>query len=249
MIDSIVKQGLRGLRAVLSLADLELTRASRTAQARLLGLGSLPVRTILDVGANIGQFASRMRRVFPSAEIHCFEPVPAALDKLNAWARSQGSRVHVHPCALGASPGDVEMHQHTLHTASSSMLPTTAECVSLYPYTAEQRVIQVRQSTLDAEMAACRLAPLTLLKLDVQGYEAEVLRGADATLPLVDACITEVNIALLYDGQPSFRWLVDYLGTYGLEFHGLLDQSLDDRGAVSYCDAVFGRTERLRGRE
>jgi FkbM family methyltransferase len=241
MIDRILSMGKRVGQAALALCDLKVTRVSGDPRATLLGLRSLPIRTVIDVGANVGQFASEMRHVFPMAEIHAFEPLPETLRRLEQWALAQEGHVHVYPCALGADLGEVVFREHVDHSASSSILASTQECSTLYPFTGHQRTLSVRQSTLDHELNGTHLKREILLKLDVQGYEERVLAGAAATLPQVSACVVEVNIAALYDGQPPFQVLVNHLADFGLTFCGVLDQALSADGSAIYCDAVFRR--------
>jgi hypothetical protein len=83
--------------------------------------------------------------------------------------------------------------------------------------------------------------PGTLLKLDVQGFEAEALRGAPMTLGRIEALITEVNIDPMYDGQAEFRELSELAHAAGLRYAGNYAQFLAPDGHVIFLDAVFVR--------
>ena len=96
-----------------------------TPKKSLLGLRNFPIRTIIDVGANKGQFARMILKYFPRANIYCFEPLPGPFKKLSKWAESQNSMVKVFNMALGDSEGDVEMLNHLEFSPSSSLLGTT----------------------------------------------------------------------------------------------------------------------------
>ena len=84
------------------------------------------------------------------------------------------------------------------------------------------------------------------LKLDVQGLEDRVLRGGRATLSGVDACIIEVNIAGLYEGQAQFATLVSALQQAGLSYYGNLQQQHDAQGAPIFVDCAFVRPAAMR---
>lgn len=227
-----------------SIAGYEVRRRSR-AWDRLLGLVVRPFRTVIDVGANTGQFAREAASRFPGAAIHCFEPQPDVFRDLNAWAQTQRN-VQAYNVALGADDGVLEMHVHVDHHFSSSLLGSTPELSERYPQTARQRAVHVPVRRLDAFIAAehLELAPEVLLKMDVQGYEDRVLAGASASLGHVDACILEINLDPLYAGQATFHGLCSRLDASGLQYAGNLEQHCAPDGHVIFLDAVFVRRAR-----
>ena len=208
----------------------------------LLGLKRYDFRTILDVGANSGQFAREMSASFPHATFHCFEPVPAAFDKLSAWASGRPT-VHAVPIALGERADTIDMNVHTDHTPSSSLLATTSHCEAIYPFTAPQSRTKVKVERLDDYVAKLPSPPAQeiLLKLDVQGYEASVLRGATRTLANVRACLLEVSIDPLYAGQSTFAEIIPLLQVQGLSYAGNFAQCYGQDGRVISFDATFVR--------
>lgn len=92
---------------------------------RLLGIRQLNIQTIIDIGANKGQFAKKMRRYFPQAQIFAFEPLPLPYQQLQQWGDRQQNRVRTFNLALGDRVDELEINSHVLFTASSSLLPTT----------------------------------------------------------------------------------------------------------------------------
>lgn len=142
---------------------------------------------------------------------------------------------------LGDFEGEIEMLQHTEHSPSSSILKTTEVCETLYPFTKTQRSIIVKQTTLDkaVETFNIPLEPEILIKLDVQGYEDRVIRGGKRTFEMARACILEVCLDELYEGQANFREVVNLLYDLGFRYAGNLQQSYADDGHVIYIDAVF----------
>jgi len=101
----------------------------------------------------------------------------------------------------------------------------------------------VRVTTLDAALAEAipSMKREILLKLDVQGYEDRVLRGAARILPRVHACLLEVCVDPLYVEQATFKDVVTLLAGFDLTYAGNLDQTLGQDGRVMWLDALFLR--------
>src|ERR1044072_8852506 len=136
------------------------------------------VKTILDIGANTGQFARLAHEVFPGASIYSFEPLPECFEALKT-ALPAGSDFHPVNCALGREEGTLEFRR-ALHTPLSSFLKMTKLHEESFPESTggqEERPLTVAVRTLDAVAAELPLRENILLKIDVQGYEANVLAG------------------------------------------------------------------------
>jgi FkbM family methyltransferase len=175
--------------------------------------------------------------------VHCFEPLDQPFRTLTTWAATQAGRVVCKKVALGDQQGETTMHYHTEHSPSSSILTTTLHGESLLPQMQLQSGVRVPVSTLDKELEGIvdNLAPEILLKLDVQGYEDRVLRGATKLLKNVHACLLEVCLDELYVGQATFKDLVDYLDQHSLGYAGNIRQSYAADGRVMWLDALFTR--------
>lgn len=238
----------RFTEALLARFDLRVERLSRHPSTNLLGLAGLHLDTIIDVGANNGQFASMMLQRFPRARVHSFEPLPDAFGQLSALARKWDGRLEVYNCALGAEEGELEMFQHDLHTSSSSLLPTTDDCIEHFPQTKTQSRLKVPVKKLDDVFFESREKGLgtVLVKLDVQGYEAAVISGGRKTIEAAEAVIVEVCLVKLYVGGPSFDEIGDLLKQTGHRFAGVIEQVMDPNGTVIFIDALF-RKEGARG--
>lgn len=226
------------IKSAFRTAGLEVVRLNRSSQHTLLGLKSLPIKTILDVGANRGQFAVQISKFFPAAELHCFEPLAEPFAELQQWAGQQ-PRVKVYNVALGEKEEDRTMFLHTAHSASSSLLQSTDVCSELYPQTRAQAPVTIKLATLDGILGGAVLAPEILIKLDTQGYEKQVINGGVTAFRRAAACIVEVNLFRLYEDQPSFVELVSLLDQLGYRYAGNLEQTYDKQGKVVYVDAVF----------
>lgn len=134
------------------------------------------------------------------------------------------------------------MHHHHGHTPSSSLL-STAHCHQLYPQTSSESISKVRLTTLDKALQSYLPNMLSniLLKLDVQGFEDRVLRGSKNVLDVCSACVLEVSIDPLYEGQADFFELARSIKESGFRYGGNLDQVYGEDGRVIYLDAVFLR--------
>jgi hypothetical protein len=123
------------------------------------------------------------------------------------------------------------------------MLSTSVHGEALIPDMRAQSDVTVPVVTLDGALSdlGCELVPEILLKLDVQGFEDRVLRGATSLLGRVNACLLEVSLDDIYVGQARFKDLVDVLDGHGLHYAGNLQQSYGDDGRVMWLDALFAR--------
>ena len=234
----------RTAKGVFTSLGLDVRRLAKSPGHTFLGLKSLKIRSILDIGANVGQFARRASEAFPDATLYCFEPLPDPFAALRTWAEDAAPRrVRPFNLALGDAEGELTFYRHVAHSDSSSLLKTTAECEGDFPHTRDQVAETVRVRRLDSVMAELATPPETelLVKLDVQGYEEHVLRGGPETLQRAAAVIIEVCLDPLYQGQATFEGLASLLGAHGLRYAGNLDQSYAEDGHVVFLDAVFRR--------
>jgi FkbM family methyltransferase len=142
---------------------------------------SADLATVVDIGANRGQFALAVRHWAPRARIISFEPLPepAALFRC---VFANDSRVTLHQSAVGASRATLTMHISG-RDDSSSLLPISATQSSLFPGTAEVASLEMPVAPLSDFVQASDLQAPAMLKLDVQGYEYEALLGCESLLP------------------------------------------------------------------
>lgn len=198
-------------------------------------------RTVLDVGANTGQFASAIASVLPDAMVYAFEPLPDCYEALEHRMKRLGSRCKTFQLAIGEADGPVMFHRSGF-SESSSVLPMSELHKRAFPWTAEISPVQVDMRRLDTAVSRLPLIPDVLLKIDVQGYENHVLRGASETLAQVKYVITEASFETLYQGQGSVAETFALLTPYGLRFKGVLEQlacPMDDR--ILQADLLFVR--------
>lgn len=229
------------VKAALRRVGLDVVRVRPDEKKKLLGLARSRIETVLDVGANTGQFARFAREVFPRATIHSYEPLPSAFRELADFAaREGGGRVHAYNVALGERQGIVPMWMKPDWNLSSSLLRSTDAMHTRWPITTKESRIEVELCTLDEHVAREGIrADRALLKLDVQGYEAQALRGGFETLRRAHACLLEVNLDALYEGQATFAELFEIFSRVDYRYAGNLEQSVAPDGHVIYLDALF----------
>jgi FkbM family methyltransferase len=192
---------------------------------------------LVDVGANRGQFLAAALRLVAPARVVAFEPLAELAAGLPAQLPPAG--VLVRPVAVGARQGTVSLHQ-TDNSVFSSVLTPAATLGGQYgrqPVVC--RTLEVPQVTLDAELEA--EPRIGLLKLDVQGYEPQVLAGAGRTLQKTDAVLIEINYAPHYEGESPFEVLHEALTAAGFRLGGASCPNLGAGGAPLWADAIYTR--------
>jgi FkbM family methyltransferase len=182
-------------------------------------LKPFPPGTIYDIGANIGTWTCLAKSLFPAARVEAFEPLAMHFDGFHRWTAPWPGDIHLHACALGQTEGSATMHVMDFSDASS-LLPATASGLSEFKIkpAAEQKV---QVMPLDVLVAREKIPWPDLLKLDVQGYELEVLRGAQTCLHRARAVLCEVSFQPFYAGQPLFPEVLVFLETHGFALHAL----------------------------
>lgn len=203
-----------GLRRSLLQANLDLGRDAfvhRVART----LADRDIDTVLDIGANEGQYAALVRAAGYSGRIVSVEPLPDAFDRLVRRSRTDPRWVGERR-AVGAKIGRITIRV-SANSYSSSVLPLTTAHLDVAPESRVVKSIEVDVTTVAALAEAHDLAPdHTLLKIDTQGFEGAVLDGAGAWLDRVAAVQLEVSHVELYVGQALEPELTARLASHGL---------------------------------
>jgi FkbM family methyltransferase len=196
-------------------AGYELTR-DRFKHRFLHALDQHGVRTVLDIGANVGQFGATMRRGGFTGRIVSVEPLGDAFDELRARAAADGNW-SAERAAVSDRPGSLTMNV-SQNSVSSSALPILERSTTAAPQTAYVATEEVAATTVDDLVARHGIDPATaLLKIDVQGYEAAVLAGAADTLERFAAVRTEMTLVPLYEGQSLLPEMIEFFGRHGFD--------------------------------
>jgi FkbM family methyltransferase len=166
------------------------------------------IRTIYDIGANVGTWSLLARSVLPESVVHAFEPLPACCDAFHANVAGTPG-ITLHQIALGSADGSATMYLGEV-TDTSSLLRPGRRVQEAVAGTCEMPVRR-----LDSYVSEQRMPPPDLIKLDVQGYELKVLEGGPGALSFAKALICEVSFVELYEGQCLFGDVVAFLAARG----------------------------------
>ncbi len=196
-------------------------------------------RTIVDAGANRGQFALVARRRFPGARLCCFEPLPGPRAKLEQILPGGGA-AEVFAVALSTYSGSAEMHV-TEDDDSSSLKVVGDRQKAEFPGTEEVRSTEVSTARLDEILKLEDIDSPALLKIDVQGSELDVLRGAETVLRAFDVVVVECSFVELYVDQPLAGNVIAFLAGHGLILCGSYNSVYGRQGVCLQADLVFER--------
>lgn len=200
-----------------------------------------PMGTLIDVGANIGQFSLLVREVYPDAVIHAFEPLAAMADKYTRLFAGD-PRITLHRCAAGASRATAEINVSG-RPDSSSLLPISSQQALLFPGTEKAAVETVRVECIDDVLQGETLPGPIMVKIDVQGFELEALKGMVQLLRRVQWIYVEVSFMSLYVGQPLANEVFAWLKDHGFEMAGTYNATYSDQGASIQTDILFTRID------
>ncbi len=201
-------------------------------------LRSLTMDGVIDVGANRGQFTLACLLEHADMPIVAFEPIPAeaaTFRRVHGKARS----VRLIESALGESSGTATLHL-SRSADSSSLLPIGRRQIELFANTAEIGTLEVPVRRLDEMAEYWQGRSRQLLKLDVQGFELSVLRGAVGTLKTCSHVYAECSEVELYDGQALRSEVVGFLGGQGFSESARFNPSYH-RGQLVQADYLFSR--------
>lgn len=195
---------------------------------------------LLDVGANRGQFSLMARALHSELTIHAFEPLPT---EIRVYQNLLGSRprVTLHQHALGETAGEFTFHISG-RADSSSMLPIGELQTKFFPTTGEVAQCQVQVRTLDSLTECWAFAKRALLKLDVQGYELNVLRGAKEALRHCAFVYVECSHLPLYTGQALYSEVENFLRDEGFVMRRQANEQWAG-GKLVQADYLFGRSD------
>ncbi|MGO8676426.1 MAG: FkbM family methyltransferase [Limisphaerales bacterium] len=214
---------------------------SLASHRMMLGLRQVApqMMTVIDGGANVGQFARAAADTFPGACIYSFEPLPAAAEQFSRNL-TDCPRVKLIRSALGSRDGTVAFHPNE-YSQSSSVLPQAAEHTMSFSKDKQLRSIEVPIMRLDTFAAGRVLAAPLLIKLDLQGFELEALKGGVELLQRTNYVLAETVFESMYQGEPLFHELLSFMSSVGFAFRMPLAALRDERDLIVQMDALFTR--------
>lgn len=200
------------------------------------------VDLVLDVGANVGQYASGLRESGYSGRIISFEPLSSAHAALEHASRGDALWTVASRMAIGNFDGEIEINIAE-NSYSSSVLGILDAHVKAAPHSAYvgSELVPIRRLDMLAS-DDMRNANSIFLKVDVQGFELQVLEGASGLLPRVKGIQLELSLVPLYAGQALFKEILERTGQLGYELHAIYPGFSDRRtGRMLQMDGIFFR--------
>lgn len=200
------------------------------------------IDVVLDVGANVGQFATSLRVRGFQGKIISFEPLQKAYEELVRASKGDQSWVAVPRTAIGDHDGEVEINI-AANSESSSILSMLGSHERAAP---ESRYVGSETAPI------CRLDSIAgdylsegsriLLKIDTQGYEGKVLDGAANLLRRVVGVQLELSLVPLYAGQELMPAMVERMRRNGFDLWSLSPSFVDpSNGRILQFDGLFFR--------
>lgn len=168
---------------------------------------------VIDVGANLGQFATHLRQKGYLGQIISFEPVPGTAERLRIFAAND-TKWDVRPCALGNTTEHLEIFVFKGSDYSSILPPSSlARRYDEDGLTIEHKN-NVMVKRLDDEIDPKEWKSI-FLKIDTQGFEKKVLLGASEIVKRANGILIELPLMALYDDMWSFPEAIEYLYSSG----------------------------------
>lgn len=199
---------------------------------------------VLDVGANVGQYRDFLRHhVGYTGWIASFEPAPDTFAHLQARSRGD-SRWQVFQAALGAEPGTATFNVSVASTLSSFHAPDFSQSNHAAHKRETLRQIEVTVDTVDRRLPLL-LESLSVrhpyLKMDTQGFDLEVLRGAEHCLPFLVGLQFEGSVVPLYRDMPPFTDMLTHLNARGFVLSDMFPVTKDPTLKLIEFDCVMVR--------
>jgi FkbM family methyltransferase len=201
-----------------------------------------PNGTIFDIGANVGDMTELYRAMFERPMIHAFEPQPEIYAELERrFGGVEG--VALNRMALGGRAGTATMYQNS-DPATSSLLPlhpgsSWAEELKL----TQRATIDVPLDTVDHYCAEHGIGTIDLMKIDIQGFEPDCLRGAIGMLERHAIRVIQAEIVThrTYQRRGTFLDLETILVPRGYRLYSVIDVIGNQRGELLSLDALYVR--------
>ena len=198
---------------------------------------------VLDVGANIGQYGLLLRELGYSGRIVSFEPLSTAYTQLKVTSKGDSLWEVAPRIALGNENGEIMINISDNSESSSvlEILDSHVESASNSTYISSEKVKLCRLDNI-AQKYFKNNNNLVFLKIDVQGFEKQVLEGASQILSKIHGIQLEMSLVPLYKNQPLYQEIIELMKELGYELHAVLPGFTDFKsGRLLQMDGIFFR--------
>jgi len=198
------------------------------------------INKVFDVGANIGQYSSELRRIGFTGNIMSFEPMGGDVYQTLAATAAGDSRWQTFNHAMGSSAGKSKINVAG-NSYSSSILDMLPQHEEAAPESAFVNQMDIEIKTVDEVFSELvNDTDRCYLKIDTQGFESEVLKGAENCLEKFVAVQLEMSTVPLYKDERLFNEMMTFMLNKSLRLHSL-EPGLDDpkTGRLLQMDGIF----------
>lgn len=200
------------------------------------------IKNIVYIGAHDGSMAISFNEAFPGCTFYLFEPVPETFSILKNNTK-QYPNMNCFNYAIGATFGQVRMFKDDF-SAASSILPYESVCMQEFPFLGKQTEISVKIRCLDDIVQTNNIPGVDLMIIDTQGFEDEVLKGAEKILTRCKAIVCEMSLRHLYKDSSSFSSIYQTMCQHGFELDSIADTIKGRSGMILQIDGVFLKREK-----
>ena len=198
---------------------------------------------IFDVGAHHGQTAGRFREIFPNSTIYSFEPFPESFDQLRQNTRNEPN-TKIFNFGLSDRNGVLKFYSNP-SSATNSLLSTDINGPKTWNegLLETKKIIEAEFRTLDSVISEEHIPEVNILKLDVQGAEHLVLKGAISAIQngQVDLIYSEIITQPTYVDQKRFDEALEVFYDCGFDLLNIFNLSLTENGRLRQVDVIFTR--------
>lgn len=194
-------------------------------------IGSEPV--LFDVGANVGQTITKFKKAYPESFIHSFEPSKICFETLTK-NNVNSKKLKLNNNAVGAEKGSLEFNEYSWSGLNSLLKRSFTNATIIDNYFVD--VI-----TIDDYCKENSIPKINFLKTDTEGFELNVLKGADSMFSNnnIQFVFVEVFFYENYIGQSSFGDVYNYLIQKGFNLVRFYNFEYTEQGFSSRTDALF----------
>lgn len=230
------------IRKIINPLGVDITKYPNSDLSRRISLfNHFKIDKILDVGANVGQYGNKVREIGFKGEIRSFEPLSTAYKQLEKVS-SKDKNWKIYNFALGDKEESTEINV-SKNLYSSSLLEITSTHTDGAPNSAFEYKETIKVKTLNTVFTEIvDVNDVVFLKLDVQGFEENVLKGANEVLSKIKGVQIEMSLVELYKGEMLYLEVIALLESHGFQLYSLENGFYDkSSGRLLQVDGLFFR--------
>jgi FkbM family methyltransferase len=191
---------------------------------------------ILDVGGGTATTACLFSKAFQKHKLYIFEPIPSNFKEIEQ-SKYRTEKWHLVNKAVGSKIGETEMHIANRITASSLLDLNPEKVDGLYADVLTQKeTLSIKVTTIEHEIP--KNVPVDILKMDVQGYEMEVLKGCGGVLKNIKLIVLEINNHDGFKNAPTYFEIDEFMRDNNFELYDLLP-NYREAGKLMDWDAIY----------